>query len=57
MRVDRKQQEHWPDWLRDIWGPEPEGPRRRAEDIARNQERARLAEEWRRSQQQENGNA
>lgn len=49
--------ERWPDWLRDIWGPEPEGPRRRAEDIALTKERARLAEEWRRSQQQRNGDA
>lgn len=26
---------HWPDWLRDIWGPAPEGPRKRAAEIAR----------------------
>lgn len=44
--------DRWPDWLRELWGPEPEGPRRRAEEIARTQERARLAEEWRRRQHQ-----
>jgi len=24
-------QQRWPKWLEDIWGPEPEGPRKRAE--------------------------
>lgn len=29
----------WPDWLRDLWGPEPDGPRLRAEAIARDKAR------------------
>lgn len=32
----------WPDWLRDLWGPPPEGPRLRAQAI---EERHRRTEE------------
>lgn len=26
--------ERWPQWLAELWGPEPDGPRRRTEAIA-----------------------
>src|SRR5262245_10945396 len=31
----------WPDWLRDLWGPEPHGPMDRAEAIERDKQRQR----------------
>lgn len=31
----------WPDWLRDLWGPEPHGPMDRAEAIERDKDRQR----------------
>lgn len=30
----RSKEETWPRWLAELWGPEPEGPRRRAEAMA-----------------------
>jgi hypothetical protein len=30
-----QRRERWPQWLEETWGPEPEGPRLRAEAMAR----------------------
>jgi hypothetical protein len=34
----------WPDWLRDIYGPAPAGPRRRAKALREDAERKRQIE-------------
>lgn len=37
----REASAEWPAWLADLWGPAPEGPRLRAEAIARDKARLR----------------
>ena len=41
-----REEEEWPGWLGDIWGPPPEGPLKRREALAEH-ERKRLAPIWR----------
>jgi hypothetical protein len=31
-------QDDWPDWLEEIWGPKPEGPKLRNEELRRRRE-------------------
>jgi hypothetical protein len=33
--VTDQRNERWPKWLEDIWGPEPDGPLKRAENLRR----------------------
>jgi lipoprotein NlpI len=35
QHVADQRRERWPQWLEETWGPEPEGPRLRAEALAR----------------------
>lgn len=39
--------EEWPKWLEELWGPLPDGPRKRNEAMAVQQERYAAAKAWR----------
>lgn len=34
IAIADRRAERWPQWLAELWGPEPDGPRRRTEAIA-----------------------
>jgi hypothetical protein len=45
VMTDRNPQlDPWPHWLEEIYGPEPEGPRRRVEALRQDAERRREIE-------------
>ena len=35
LLIADERRNRWPRWLEDTWGPEPEGPRKRADALAR----------------------
>jgi hypothetical protein len=42
LRAADEAEAAWPKWLEDIWGPAPEGPAKRAAEIAAMRERSRI---------------
>lgn len=45
----------WPDWMRDLWGPPPEGPRLRAQAIEERHRRTEAALELQRRRTEASG--
>lgn len=42
LMIEDQRRQRWPRWLEETWGPEPDGPRKRAEALAQRGEHANV---------------